>query len=232
MDLPELEVAHWKPEAFSNLSELSLLHIRNVELPEGLTFLSNSLRLLEWSGYPLRSLPQNFEPHELVELNLCHSNIEHLWKGAKNYDKLKFIKLCHSQKIVQTPDLTGVQNLEGCKTLVILHQSVGQLKRLILLNLKDCESLESLPSKIEMESLETLILSNCSKVKKIPEFAGNMEHLSKLYLNETAIEKLPVSIGRLSSLASLNLSNCKILFAFQAPLVDWSLLKSLIFLDV
>ncbi|KAM5584378.1 disease resistance protein RPV1 [Rosa sericea] len=214
MDLPKLEVAHWKPEAFSNLSQLSLLHIRNVDLPEGLTFLPNSLRLIEWSGYPLRSLPQNFEPDELIELNLCHSNIEHLWKGAKNYDKLKFIRLCHSQKIVQTPDLTGVQNLEtldleGCKTLGKLHQSLGQLKRLIVLNLKDCESLKNLPSKIEMESLETLILSNCSKVKKIPEFAGNMERLSKLYLNETAIEKLPVSIGRLSGLASLDLSNCK-----------------------
>ncbi|XP_062015119.1 disease resistance protein RPV1-like [Rosa rugosa] len=221
MDLPELEVAHWRPEAFSNLSQLSLLHIRNVHLPKGLTFLSNSLRLIEWSRYPLRSLPQNFEPDELIELNLCHSNIEHLWKGAKNYDKLKFIRLCHSQKIVQTPDLTGVQNLEtldleGCKTLGKLHQSLGQLKRLIVLNLKDCESLENLPSKIEMESLETLILSNCSKVKKIPEFAGNMERLSKLYLNETAIEKLPVSIGRLSGLASLDLSNCKNLISLPS----------------
>ncbi|PRQ22462.1 putative P-loop containing nucleoside triphosphate hydrolase, leucine-rich repeat domain, L [Rosa chinensis] len=83
MDLPELEVAHWKPEAFSNLSQVSLLHIRNVDLPKGLTFLSNSLRLLDWSGYPLRSLPQNFEPDKLIELNLCRSNIEHLREGAK-----------------------------------------------------------------------------------------------------------------------------------------------------
>ncbi|PRQ22466.1 putative TIR domain, P-loop containing nucleoside triphosphate hydrolase [Rosa chinensis] len=234
MDLPELEVAHWKPEAFSNLTQLSLLHIRNVNLPEGLTSLSNSLRLLDWSGYPLRSLPQNFEADELIELNLCRSNIEHLWKGAKNFDKLKFIKLCHSQKIVQTPDLTGVQNLEtldleGCKTLVELHQSLGQLKRLIVLNLKDCESLESLPSKIEMESLETLILSNCSKVKKIPQFAGNMGRLSKLYLDETAIETLPVSIGCLSGLASLNLSNCKNLVCLPSTI---SRLESLQNLDL
>ncbi|PRQ22494.1 putative leucine-rich repeat domain, L domain-containing protein [Rosa chinensis] len=234
MDLPELEGAHWKPEAFSNLSQLSLLHIRNVDLPKGLTFLSNSLRLLDWSGYPLRSLPQDFEPDELIELNLCRSNIEHLWEGAKNFDKLKFIRLCHSQKIVQTPDLTGVQNLEtldleGCKTLVELHQSVGQLKRLIVLNLKDCESLESLPSKIEMESLETLILSNCSKVKKIPEFAGNMERLSKLCLDETPIETLPMSIGCLSGLASLNLSNCKNLVCFPST---FSRLESLQKLDL
>ncbi|KAM5552055.1 hypothetical protein ABKV19_026758 [Rosa sericea] len=214
MELTELQVAHWKPEAFSNLSQLILLHIRNVDLPEGLTCLSNSLRLLEWTGYPLRSLPKNFEADELIELNLCHSNIKQLWKGTKNFDKLKFIKLRHSQNIVETPDLAGVQNLEtldleGCENLERIHQSLGFLKKLIVLNLKDCKSLKSLPSRIEMESLETFILSNCSKVKKIPEFVGNMERLSVLCLDETAIEELPVSIERLSGLVSLNLGNCR-----------------------
>ncbi|KAM5551659.1 hypothetical protein ABKV19_026486 [Rosa sericea] len=214
MELTKLQVAHWKPEAFSNLSQLGLLHIRNVELPKGLTCLSNSLRLLEWTGYPLRSLPKNFEADELIELNLCHSNIKQLWKGTKNFDKLKFIKLCHSQNIVETPDLAGVQNLEtldleGCSHLVRIHQSLGFLKKLIVLNLKDCKSLQSLPSRIEMESLEKLILSNCSKVKKIPEFIGNMERLLVLCLDETAIEELPVSIELLTGLVTLNLSNCR-----------------------
>ncbi|XP_062028724.1 TMV resistance protein N-like [Rosa rugosa] len=214
MELTKLQVAHWKPEAFSNLSQLILLHIHNVDLPYGLTCLSNSLRLLEWTGYPLRSLPQNFEADELIELNLCHSNIKQLWNGTKNFDKLKFIKLCHSQNIVETPDLAGVQNLEtldleGCSHLVRIHQSLGFLKKLIVLNLKDCKSLQRLPSRIEMESLETLIFSNCSKVKKIPEFVGNMERLLVLCLDETAIEELPVSIERLTGLVTLNLSNCK-----------------------
>ncbi|KAM5551817.1 hypothetical protein ABKV19_026596 [Rosa sericea] len=214
MELTKLQVAHWKPEAFSNLSQLGLLHIRNVDLPKGLTCLSNSLRLLEWTGYPLRTLPNFFEADELIELNLCHSNIEQLWKGTKNFDKLKFIKLCHSQNIVETPDLTGVQNLEtldleGCSRLVRIHQSLAFLKKLIVLNLKDCKSLESLPRRIEMESLESLILSNCSKVKKIPEFIGNMECLLVLYLDETAIEELPDSIDRLTGLVTLNLSNCR-----------------------
>ncbi|XP_040368773.1 disease resistance-like protein DSC1 [Rosa chinensis] len=214
MELTKLQVAHWKPEAFSKLSQLSLLHIRNVDLPKGLTCLSNSLRLLEWTGCPLRSLPKKFKAHELIELNLCHSNIKKLWKGTKNFDKLKFIKLCHSKKIVESPDLAGVQNLEtldleGCSHLVRIHQSLGFLKKLIVLNLKDCKSLESLPSRIEMESLETLILSNCSKVKKIPEFVGNMERLLVLCLDETAIEELPVSIEQLTGLVSLNVSNCR-----------------------
>ncbi|KAM5549840.1 hypothetical protein ABKV19_000993 [Rosa sericea] len=213
MQLPKLEIAYWNPEAFSNLSHLRLLHIRNVDLPKGLTCLSNSLRLLEWPGCPLRSLPQKFEPDKLIELDLSHSNIEHIWKGTKNFKKLKFIKLCHSQNIVETPDLAGVQNLEsldleGCKSLVRIHESLGFLKKLTVLNLKDCKSLENLPGRIEMESLKKLILSNCSKIKKIPEFDGNMERLSVLHLDETAIEELPVSIEHLSGLVSLNLSNC------------------------
>ncbi|XP_040368728.1 disease resistance protein RPV1-like isoform X2 [Rosa chinensis] len=232
MELTELQVAHWNPEAFANLSQLRLLHIRNVDLPKGLTCLPNSLGLLEWTGCPLRSLPKKFKADELIELNLCHSNIEQLWKGTKNFDKLKFIKLCHSQKIVETPDLTGVQNLEtldleGCSHLVRIHQSLGFLKRLIVLNLKDCKSLESLPSRIEMESLETLILSNCSKVKKIPEFVGNMERLLVLCLDETAIEELPVSIERLSSLVSLNLSNCRNLVCLPSTINKLKSIKDL-----
>ncbi|PRQ21940.1 putative leucine-rich repeat domain, L domain-containing protein [Rosa chinensis] len=224
MEWSELEVAHWNPEALSNLSQLILLHIHNVDLPKGLTCLPNSLRLLEWPGCPLRSLPRTFEPDELIELNLCHSNIEHLWKGTKNFNKLKFIKLCHSQNIVEIPDLAGVQNLEsleleGCKSLVRIHQSLGCLKKLIVLNLKDCKSLENLPGRIEMESLEKLILSNCSKIKKIPEFDGNMERLSVLHLDGTAIEELPVSIGRLSGLVSLNLSNCRNLVRLPSTIV-------------
>ncbi|PRQ55206.1 putative toll-like receptor, P-loop containing nucleoside triphosphate hydrolase [Rosa chinensis] len=232
MELTKLQVAHWNPEAFSNLSQLSLLHIHNVDLPEGLTCLSNSLRLLEWTGYPLRSLPKNFEADELIELNLCHSNIKQLWKGTKNFDRLKFIKLCHSQNIVETPDLAGVQNLEsldleGCENLVRIHQSLGFLKKLIVLNLKDCKNLKSLPSRIEMESLETLILSNCSKVKKIPEFVGNMECLSVLYLDETAIEELPVSIERLSGLVSLNLSKCRNLVRLPSTINKLKSIKNL-----
>ena len=52
------------------------------------------------------------------------------------------------------------------------------IKRLILLNLKDRTSLVSLPSKLEMESLENLTLAGYSKVKKIPEFAKDIERLS------------------------------------------------------
>ena len=78
------------------------------------------------------------------------------------------------------------------------------LKRLTLLDLENCKSLRSLPSKFEMESLEILILSGCSKIEKIPEFMGSMKRLSKLHLNGTAITKLPSSIEHLTNLEELS----------------------------
>ena len=48
-------------------------------------FLSNNLRYLCWHGYPLKSLPSNFHPEKLVELDMCFSWLEQLWEGKKVY---------------------------------------------------------------------------------------------------------------------------------------------------
>ena len=100
-------------------------------------------------------------------------------------------------------------DFEGCTNLVAVHPSVGELKLLTLLNLKDCTSLESLPRKLEMKSLEILIFSSCSKVKEIPEFAKNMKRLRELHLNGTTIKYLPLSIEHLTGLTLLNIRDRK-----------------------
>lgn len=46
-------------------------------------FLSNELRSLYWHGCHLRSLPSNFHPEKLVELNMCFSQLKQLWEGNK-----------------------------------------------------------------------------------------------------------------------------------------------------
>ena len=71
------------PEAFSKMSNLKLLKIGNVHLPHGLAYLPRALRFLDWSHYPLKSLPATFQPDQLVELNMCHSKIELLWERVK-----------------------------------------------------------------------------------------------------------------------------------------------------
>ncbi|KAL4594467.1 hypothetical protein ACB092_12G023200 [Castanea dentata] len=209
-----LEKAHWNLEAFPKMPNLKLLIIHHVQLLHGPKHLSNNLRFLDWSEYPSKSLPSNFQPVELVELHLLYSKIEWLWKGTKYLDKLKLIKLNDSLNLIATPDFTGVPNLEklvlnGCIKLHEVHPSIMVLKRLTLLDLENCKSLRRLPSKFEMESLEILILSSCSKIKRIPEFMRNMKRLSQLHLNATAITKLPSSIEHLTNLALLHLRDCK-----------------------
>ena len=44
---------------------------------------SYELRYLRWDGYPLDSLPSNFDGENLVELHLKCSNIKQLWQGNK-----------------------------------------------------------------------------------------------------------------------------------------------------
>ena len=104
-----------------------------------------------------------------------------------------------------TLDCARVPNLDelilnGCKKLSMVHASLGDLKHLVLLDLKNCKCLESLPGKISWKSLKKFILSGCSKLKKFPEIVGNMSCLQELYLDETVLEDLPLSMEQLTGL--------------------------------
>ncbi|XP_004308838.1 PREDICTED: TMV resistance protein N-like [Fragaria vesca subsp. vesca] len=212
LQLDELEEADWNLEAFSIMCKLKLLYIDNLRLSLGPISLPNALRFLKWSWYPSKTLPPGFQPDELTELSLAHSNIDHLWDGVKHLGKLKSINLSYSIKLTRTPDFTGIQSIEklvfeGCTNLVHIHPSIAFLNRLKILNFRNCKSIKSLPSKLEMESLETFDVFGCSSLKMIPEFGEKMNRLSKLYISGTAIEKLPSSIEHFSeSLVELDLS--------------------------
>ncbi|XP_030934471.1 disease resistance protein RRS1-like [Quercus lobata] len=105
------EKVDWNPEAFSKLQYLKLLKICGVHLTNDLKHLPNSLRFLDWKGYPSKSLPSSFQSNELVELCMCCSHIERLWKGTRSFEMLKCIKLTKSQKLIGTPDIIKVPNL-------------------------------------------------------------------------------------------------------------------------
>ena len=134
--------------------------------------------------------------------------------------------------LIITPNFTGVPNLEKlvlerCKNLQELDPSIGVLKKLILLNLRQCEKLIYLPKKFEMESLVILELSGCLNVKKIPEFVGSMEYLQHLSLKCTAITELPSSVERLVGLTSLTLIACKNLVCLPSTIFSLTLLTEL-----
>ncbi|GJU69775.1 NB-ARC domains-containing protein [Tanacetum coccineum] len=65
------------------------------------------------------------------------------------------------------------------------------LKKLVVLNMRNCKRLKSFPSKLEMVSLQILILSGCLKMEKLPEDLGRMTSLTELLIDRTSITELP-----------------------------------------
>ncbi|TYG96491.1 hypothetical protein ES288_A11G354700v1 [Gossypium darwinii] len=183
---------------------------------DDLNYLSNELRLLDWKGWPSRSLPSSFQPDNLVALLLPYSNIKQLWKGKRPLYKLKMMNFEGSQNLIKTPDFTTAPKLEalimkGCTKLVDFHPSIEMLKSLKLLNLRDCKSLRSLPAKIGMESLETLILSGCSSLVRFPEIDGKMERLKTLDPSGCyRVENLSENLQQAKFLEELDLSETAI----------------------
>ena len=89
LDVSKIREIELSSTAFARMYNLRLLKIYNsvagdkctVHLPSGLESLSEELRYLHWDGYPLTSLPSNFRPQNLVEINLSCSKVNRLWRG-------------------------------------------------------------------------------------------------------------------------------------------------------
>lgn len=126
---------------------------------------------------------------------------------------MKHIDLSDSQNLIETPDLSGIPNLEelklsSCTSLSKVHPSIGFLRQLKLLHLQHCKSLERLADEMRLESLEYLNLFGCSRLNRFPGFVGHMTSLISLYLGWTGIKELPLSFKSLSSLVNLDISYC------------------------
>ena len=138
----------------------------------------------------------------------------HFFFPISFFRKLKLIDLEDSTNLIRFPSVVGAPCLtwlvlEDCVNLVEVDQSVGLHKKLAVLNLRKCVNLKILPRKLEMDSLKELILSGCSKIKKLPEFGDNMELLTELNLQDCKnLVCLPKSIHNLKSLRILNTSGC------------------------
>lgn len=73
LDFPEDKEVQWNEDVFGKMQNLRMLIKK-----KGFSFgspkhLPNSLRVMEWWGYPAASLPSNFHSKNLVILNLSCS---------------------------------------------------------------------------------------------------------------------------------------------------------------
>lgn len=95
LDLSKINGIHLSSQAFAKMSNLRLLAFympecdgvpitsSKVLLEEGLEYLPEELRFLHWHEYPLETLPFDFEPENLIELNLPYGKIQQIWEAKK-----------------------------------------------------------------------------------------------------------------------------------------------------
>ncbi|XP_059461790.1 TMV resistance protein N-like [Corylus avellana] len=228
LELTSLSKMNFNSEAFMKMQRLRLLQLDHVRLTGDYKYLSKELRWLCWHGFPLKFIPKDFYPRNLVVIDLQYSNLKKVWESPKLLEKMKILNLSHSHYLSQTPDFSKLPNLEqlileDCTSLLEVHHSIGDLSNLVLVNLKDCKCLKSLPrSFYNLKSLETLILSGCSKMHNLADNLGEMESLTTLLVDRTAIRQVPFSIVQLKNLKYLSLCGCKGSPSKSLPSLFWS----------
>ncbi|XP_042479831.1 disease resistance protein RPV1-like [Macadamia integrifolia] len=200
------------------MDRMRLLQLNYVHLRGGYEHLFKKLRWLCWHGFPLNSIPTNFNMEKLVVLDMQHSHIKEVWEEIKVLKRLKILNLSHSCYLTKTPNFSGLLNLEelileGCRRLIKVHPSIGLLQKLVILNLKDCNNLLNLPSSIcKLGSLRRLNLSGCSQSTQLQSksWFSFFQYWGSLRRKPEPITLLPASLSGLCSLRDLNLSNCNL----------------------
>eukprot|EP00257_Ricinus_communis_P025626 XP_025013040.1 disease resistance protein RPS6-like [Ricinus communis] len=224
-----------RPDTFSRMYHLRFLkfYTEKVKISlDGLQSFPNELRHLDWNDFPMKSLPPNFSPQNLVVLNLRDSKVKKLWTGTQNLVKLKEIDLSHSKYLIGIPDLSKAINIEkiyltGCSSLEEVHSSLQYLNKLEFLDLGDCNKLRSLPRRIDSNVLKVLKLGS-PRVKRCREFKGNQLETLNLYCPAIKnVASIISSILNSSRLVHLSVYNCRKLSILPSSFYKMKSLRSL-----
>ncbi|XP_037493766.1 disease resistance protein RUN1 [Jatropha curcas] len=218
-----------------------IIFVSKMILPDGLDFLPEELRYLDWYSYPLKSLPLKFCPNNLVQLHLHDSNncgmeiIISLLESLKVMDlpsslsfienfgpisspKLRFCQVPSVRIIFLILDLRGCSKLEECPELPC---------NLLDLNLSET-AIKQLPSSIgHCSQLVALPLSGCTKLENLPDCIGQLKSLKQLDARRSGIKTLPSSFNQLSRLECLYFEGCKGLTVWSSSLSSLNSLRKL-----
>ncbi|KDO41149.1 hypothetical protein CISIN_1g041975mg [Citrus sinensis] len=105
---------------------------------------------------------------------------------------------------------SNIEQLWNDVQLEELPSSIGNLSRLVTLDLRKCLRLKKVSSSLcNLKSLESLYLSGCLKLEKLPEEIGNLGSLKNMVANEIAISQVPSSISCLNRVELLSFAGCK-----------------------
>jgi hypothetical protein len=120
------------------------------------------------------------------------------------------IELAHNQLKGKLPH--GLSKLSNLESLVLnnnqlesLHEAMGNLSKLTILNLRNNRLTGTIPSWMgNLKNLTSLDLSNNRLTGNIPSWIGNLTNLKKLNLSNNRLSgSIPVWIGKLENLEEL-----------------------------
>ncbi|XP_022727683.1 disease resistance protein RPS4-like isoform X2 [Durio zibethinus] len=196
--MAQIGVLQLSPSVFEKMANLRIIRFyynlfsdqqesKLMLLNQDLKSLPDELRYLHWEYCPLKSLPSNFCPENLVELKLTYCNMEQLWNGNQNLVNLKVVDLKHCQNLIRISNLSQAINVEK-------------------LTIGECRSLADLPCLHHLTSLSSLDIRECP-ITKFPEIPTSIRSLG---LRKTQIEEVPSLIGCLNKLEYLDMSGSNI----------------------
>ncbi|KAL9999352.1 putative TIR domain, P-loop containing nucleoside triphosphate hydrolase [Helianthus debilis subsp. tardiflorus] len=145
------------------------------------------LRWIDWNVGRGSSFSRNFPPWELRCL-IMKGRQTQLWKGYKFLPNLRMIKLQAMDYLIATPNFGGLPNLETfmlhtSRSIKEIHPSLEGLERLVYLSVEYCSSFKKFPSLNVIKKLETLIISNCSKLSNSwKEVASSEQYRTNLFV--------------------------------------------------
>ncbi|KAH9726912.1 ADP-ribosyl cyclase/cyclic ADP-ribose hydrolase [Citrus sinensis] len=204
-----------------SMSTEEQLSYSKVQLPNGLDYLPKKLRYIHWDTYPLRTLPSNFKPKNLVELNLRFSKVEQPWEGEKacvpssiqNFKCLSALSFKGCKSLRSFPSnlhfvCPVTINFSYCVNLVEFPQISGKITRLYL----DQSAIEEVPSSIEcLTDLEVLDLRGCKRLKRISTRFCKLRSLVDLFLFGCLnLERFPEILEKMEHLKRINLDGTAI----------------------
>ncbi|KAM0048393.1 putative TIR domain, P-loop containing nucleoside triphosphate hydrolase [Helianthus debilis subsp. tardiflorus] len=205
------------PKTFeaNNLVALEMSYSKIKQLWEGEKVMKK-LKFLDLRASKLRSLDLGLTPSlerlnleyckELVKLDVHGGSLKSLVYLSLRYcQRLKSISFIEKLESLKVLDISFLKLREFPDYIFTVHSS------LLELDLSCNEDIEELPSSIgNLHKLVSLNLSKCYGLKSLPGSICRLQHLRTLILGFTAVEELPKDLGQLECLEYLNLSGTKV----------------------
>ncbi|RID45192.1 hypothetical protein BRARA_I01937 [Brassica rapa] len=178
-----------------NLQSLLSVDLRKCSELNSFPDISTNISDLDLNETAIEEIPSNLRLQNLVSLRMERIKSERLWASVQSLAALM---------TALTPLLTKLY-LSNITSLVELPSSFQNLNKLEQLRITECIYLETLPTGMNIESLDYLDLSGCTRLRSFPEISTN---ISTINLNNTGIEEVPSWIGNFSKLRFLYMRKC------------------------